>query len=134
MDKGFANMKLEDDCTTTGGIAYVGETLGEFCGETNLEDITLAELNEQLRICGIKPLFEKEKTDLACLIAYYIGTMDKDGLADRIHVMCSISDKIADYEFVADSNGDISTDVAYDDAYRIATEIMNDLIEWESWK
>lgn len=61
MNKKFENYVLEDDKYSTGGVSFVGETLGNFCAEAeiDLEKISLEELNNELISCGIKPVASK---------------------------------------------------------------------------
>ena len=61
LGRDFRKIKLEDDGSETGGIAFAGETLGDFL-ENDLDDnyeFTLDELNKVLKDCGIKPLKKK---------------------------------------------------------------------------
>lgn len=53
----WEEIELFDDESETGGISYEGETLDNFVGECDIsEDITIEELNEELKSCGIKPI------------------------------------------------------------------------------
>ena len=53
----WEKIELFDDETETGGISYDGETLDNFVGECDIkEDITIEELNDELKSCGIKPI------------------------------------------------------------------------------
>lgn len=53
----WKDIELFDDETETGGISYDGETLDNFVGECEIdEDITIKELNKELKDCGIKPI------------------------------------------------------------------------------
>lgn len=55
--KEWEDIVLFDDSTGYGGISYDGETLGNFVSECEIsEDISVRELNEKLKNCGIKPL------------------------------------------------------------------------------
>ena len=53
------NMKLRDDNTSMGGIAFEGETVRDFITDIEGEGVeinTLAELNDALVACGIEPI------------------------------------------------------------------------------
>lgn len=128
MDKGFKNQILRDDETSYGGISHVDETLGDFCksGGIDIEKTSLKEMNIMLRECGICPLFEDEKMDFACLIAYYLGQKDMYGLCDSLSVLGKITSYVNDYEFIADENGDISPYDVYDDALLISNKIFKE--------
>ena len=53
----WENIELFDDETEFGGISYMGETLDNFVGECDIStNITIKELNEKLKDCGIKPI------------------------------------------------------------------------------
>ena len=60
------DVELHDDGTERGGVAFEGETLADFIEMFEQEtgrvgkEYTLAELNEALKECGIKPLYEHE--------------------------------------------------------------------------
>ena len=55
--RNWEDIELFDDETEYGGISYDGETLDNFVGECDIsEDITIGELNEELKSCGIKPI------------------------------------------------------------------------------
>lgn len=55
--RNWEEIELFDDDSETGGISYGGETLGNFVGECGIsEDISIEELNEELKDCGIKPI------------------------------------------------------------------------------
>lgn len=60
MLKKYLKIELKDDNTETGGIAFVGETVGDFIDHNveTIENITLEELNTSLILCGIKPIKE----------------------------------------------------------------------------
>jgi len=60
---------LADDDTATGGISFVGETLADFISEVGLSiESPLAEVNEALKSCGIKPLVnDKSQLNTICL-------------------------------------------------------------------
>ena len=45
---------LEEDSSPTGGIAFEGETLGDFLEDSR--NISLADLNHELMACGIMPI------------------------------------------------------------------------------
>lgn len=128
MDKRFVSLVLEDDETAYGGISHVGETLGEFCEEMNIdiEKTSINDINIALSECGIRPLFERERMNLASLIAYYIGTLDKEFLFENLRSMVRIEKIVEDYEFVADDEGFISTDDAYDFAAMIADKFIKE--------
>ena len=51
------DINLVDDATNKGGVAFEGETLGDFIG-TDLDDdtFTLADINKHLVECGIEPI------------------------------------------------------------------------------
>ena len=52
--------ELEDDDTPHGGVAFVGETVGDFVSDARgfgVEINTITELNEALIECGIKTLW-----------------------------------------------------------------------------
>lgn len=52
------NIELQDDESATGGIAFIGETLGDFMDEVGLdENATFEEINHSLEVCGIKKIF-----------------------------------------------------------------------------
>lgn len=47
--------KLVDDDTDTGGVDFLGETLGDFLDSINMDyDTPLPVINRALRECGIK--------------------------------------------------------------------------------
>jgi len=48
---------LEDDDSPYGGVAFLGETVGDFIGDDS-DITTIKELNEALVECGIKPITE----------------------------------------------------------------------------
>lgn len=53
----WKNIELFDDETEYGGISYDGETLDNFVGECDISrDISIEELNKELKDCGIKPI------------------------------------------------------------------------------
>lgn len=52
---------LEDDDTEYGGVAFTGETLGDFLDDIGDGFSTLEELNTALKECGIKPLTASNK-------------------------------------------------------------------------
>lgn len=53
----YKRIKLEDDVlTTTGGIAYAGETLEEFMGDDFDKDDSIGKLQNALKECGIKQI------------------------------------------------------------------------------
>ena len=55
------DVELEDDETVEGGISFMGETLRDFMFELNIPyNISLEDLNKELKDCGIKPLKVKE--------------------------------------------------------------------------
>ena len=55
--KDILHVLLEDDSTSTGGIAHSNETVGEFIAECDsdslTENSTIPELNKALKKCGI---------------------------------------------------------------------------------
>lgn len=53
------NITLEDDDTTLGGVSRFGETLAEFMESAQIPYTTAIEdIDEALKECGIKPIFE----------------------------------------------------------------------------
>lgn len=51
------NQELTDDCSSGGGTSFSGETVGDFCKETGMNQMTpIWELNQALRECGINPV------------------------------------------------------------------------------
>lgn len=55
--RNWEEIELFDDGSEYGGISYDGETLDNFVGECDIsEDISIEELNEELKSCGIKPI------------------------------------------------------------------------------
>lgn len=56
------NTILEDDETDEGGVAFLGETLGDFLASVGLEKETdINKINSVLKDCGIKPIKEVEE-------------------------------------------------------------------------
>lgn len=51
-----ANVILEDDGSSTGGTAFVGETVRDFIRSVDKEFYSLEQLNDALKECGIKPV------------------------------------------------------------------------------
>ncbi len=60
---------LTDDNTELGGISFVGETLADFISEAGLnKELSLSEVNEALKSCGIKPLVnDRSQLNTICL-------------------------------------------------------------------
>lgn len=60
MLKKYLGVVLEDDSADIGGVAFEGETVRDFLEDDidRIENITLAELNDSLIMCGIKPIKE----------------------------------------------------------------------------
>lgn len=59
----FLMTPLKDDKTDKGGISHSGERLWEFLRETDTSyDALLKEINDSLKVCGIKPV--KENKDI----------------------------------------------------------------------
>lgn len=57
LNKTQLNTVLEDDTTSTGGVAFEGETLRDFLEDTGLieeKDLTIEDVNRALKECGIK--------------------------------------------------------------------------------
>lgn len=60
------DIELHDDSSSTGGVAFKGETLADFIEEWENEtgrvgkEYTLAELSDALKECGIEPPYEHE--------------------------------------------------------------------------
>ena len=51
----WKNVVLQDNNLPFGGIAFVGETLGDFLDEeVDPTSLTMEELNRDLEICGIR--------------------------------------------------------------------------------
>lgn len=54
------NYVLQDDDTSLGGTSMYGETLAEFMESANLSyNTAIEDIDEALRECGIKPIFEQ---------------------------------------------------------------------------
>lgn len=51
---------LSDGYGLTGGIAFVGETLGDFALDTEWNIVDIKEVNKDLKDCGIMPLTLKD--------------------------------------------------------------------------
>ena len=72
MDEDLYNVltvKLEDDETDNGGLAFAGETVGHFLMGDGPKIHTIRELNDELISCGIKPIFT-EKSDIVYVLNY----------------------------------------------------------------
>lgn len=60
------DIELHDDGSSTGGVAFKGETLADFIEQWENDtgrvgkEYTLAELNDALKECGIEPPYEHE--------------------------------------------------------------------------
>ena len=54
------DVELEDDESLYGGVSFMGETLRDFMHSCNIPyNISLEDLNKELKDCGIKPLQAK---------------------------------------------------------------------------
>ena len=78
----WEEIELFDDESETGGISYDGETLDNFVGECDIsEDITIEELNKDLKDCGIRPIkididdlfYNKAEKDLGKYVDMILG-------------------------------------------------------------
>lgn len=74
--------------------------------------------------------FTEERKQFACLIAFYVATMEPS--VDHLSLMKIIVDKANDFEFTIDEEGYIDSDNAYDSAYDIAREIADDIDSWRN--
>lgn len=60
------SIQLKDDHSTTGGIAYIGETVGDFIRDTNLKlDDSISALNRELKLCGVCPIVFEDFEEIA---------------------------------------------------------------------
>ena len=89
-------IKLKDDCTETGGISYVGETLDNFMEECSIPyGTTLNEINPKLVANGIQLITEQEAID-----AENPFTVDEEEAFERIARLSKM-----DCWFGIDNNG-----------------------------
>lgn len=56
LNKKILGIELHDDATPYGGLSFAGETVDDFQAECGTQFADLAELNQALVECGIKPV------------------------------------------------------------------------------
>lgn len=60
------SIQLKDDHSANGGIAYIGETVGDFIRDTNLKlDDSISALNRELKLCGVCPIVFEDFEEIA---------------------------------------------------------------------